>query len=337
MTVENPPIAARADVGSLMPYTRCSLVVLALALSACASAPAARPNAAPASATAAPIGERRPLPLWSVESPDGRVSHVLGTFHAGVALGEVIPSEHLPALDGARVLIVEIDLANGDASALLSQRLLPPERDLSTIISAELWPRLVDALASTMPEPVLRRLPPWIAMAGLMARDAARFQSERTGANETAERAAPSALDAEVMAHARARGVVVSALETMEQQALMMDALPLPWVVSYIESALAGTEGESQPLRALMDAYVVGDEEQLEALVFDPEEIARSPEIFEALIYVRNERWVQPLESELARGGAFVAVGLAHVIGERGLLRLLEQRGYRATRLSAAR
>jgi uncharacterized protein YbaP (TraB family) len=45
---------------------------------------------------------------------------------------------------------------------------------------------------------------------------------------------------------------------------------------------------------------------------------------------------MEPIGRELAQGGAFVAVGLAHMLGERGLLALLERAGYRTERLYAA-
>src|SRR3546814_18781858 len=49
----------------------------------------------------------------------------------------------------------------------------------------------------------------------------------------------------------------------------------------------------------------------------------------------RNHRMVESLVPLLERGKAFVAVGAAHLPGEEGLLHLLEQQGYRITRVSS--
>jgi uncharacterized protein YbaP (TraB family) len=56
------------------------------------------------------------------------------------------------------------------------------------------------------------------------------------------------------------------------------------------------------------------------------------PRIAPALVYARNEHWLPELEAMLADRGGFVAVGLAHLIGDRGLPELLAKAGYTVTR-----
>ena len=46
-----------------------------------------------------------------------------------------------------------------------------------------------------------------------------------------------------------------------------------------------------------------------------------------ATFTVRNRAWLERLLPELRRGGAFVAVGLAHLVGEGSLLALLRAEG----------
>lgn len=318
------------------------LLALAWALSACGGAPARTdvPVAPVVAAEAAVADTGRPLPVWSVESPEGRVSHILGTFHLGVHLDEVLPPPHQEALERARVLLIEVDMTQVDPTAMLAGAQLPPDEDLSLILGADLWPKLVQRL-HFVPESGLRRLGPWIAMSMLMAAEAAqlesaRLESVRTGESApSAEAAGPSTLDVTATERAHARGIPVMALETVDEQIAMMNEIPREAVLEYIRAALTDAPSEQSSLAELMDAYLRGDQAELERIVFDPDEIARSPGVFEILFYRRNDRWLPKVEAELARGDAFVAVGLGHVIGERGLLRLLEARGYRVTRLFA--
>jgi uncharacterized protein YbaP (TraB family) len=299
------------------------LVLAALGCGAASSTSLAQAEARPAAA--------RPLLLWSIESPDGRVSHLLGTMHVGVHLDDAVPAEQARALDRARVLLVEMDLASMRSPAMARHTLLPRGADLRELLPPELWPRLVAALAP-MPEDALRRMRPWAAMSALMSRQAAALVAEREPAED---HDGPAALDLEVMERAHVHGVEIVGLETLDEQAALIGSIPNADVVQYIEHALDDTPDDGTTLREMTSAYLRADLEALERISFDPGEIARSPAVFDALLYARNDRWLAPLEAQLARGDAFIAVGLAHVIGDRGLLRLLEERGYRTARVVA--
>jgi uncharacterized protein YbaP (TraB family) len=51
------------------------------------------------------------------------------------------------------------------------------------------------------------------------------------------------------------------------------------------------------------------------------------------LLYERNVRMAERAEPRLREGGAFSAVGALHLYGGSGVLALLEQRGWRVTRV----
>ena len=50
--------------------------------------------------------------------------------------------------------------------------------------------------------------------------------------------------------------------------------------------------------------------------------------LMDSLIYERNLRMVQRMRPRLKDGNAFVAIGALHLPGEKGVLRLLQNRGY---------
>ena len=56
------------------------------------------------------------------------------------------------------------------------------------------------------------------------------------------------------------------------------------------------------------------------------------PRVAPALVYARNDHWLPALEHMLDDHGGFVAVGLAHLIGDHGLAELLAHAGYTVTR-----
>jgi hypothetical protein len=51
------------------------------------------------------------------------------------------------------------------------------------------------------------------------------------------------------------------------------------------------------------------------------------------LLHERNVRMAERAEVRLREGGAFIAVGALHLYGGVGVLSLLEQRGWRVTRV----
>ena len=65
--------------------------------------------------------------------------------------------------------------------------------------------------------------------------------------------------------------------------------------------------------------------------------MADDPELMqlfkERVIDQRNARMVERMMPRLAEGKAFIAVGALHLPGERGVLNLLDQRGYAITRV----
>ncbi len=96
---------------------------------------------------------------------------------------------------------------------------------------------------------------------------------------------------------------------------------------------VTNTDETRADLNQLVEAYLTGDEAVMEALIFDPEEMAQTPTLFRELFDRRNRAWMRQLKRELDQGELFVAVGLGHYLGERGLLAMLRAEGYPIERI----
>ena len=318
--------------------------VLLLALSfvlGCGSAavvPAALPSPiARSSAVPSPGGapRARPLNAWRVRSAEGHESTLLGTFHVGIDIGSALPPPHDARLISARSVVLELAPGEVDPAVLVPLTVLPENQQLSTLLGAELF-AILSARVS-VPAEQLERLRPWVASSLVMVADLVPG-IELGGAD------APPMLDVQLGELAVAHGIPVIGLETITEQAALMDAIPLAAQVEYMRDALGaeptgqGGGGEEVPSPAdLREAYVRGDLDALEAIVFDPAQIAAAPAFFETMLFERNAVWMQKLRPELEIGGLFCAVGIAHLIGERGLLASLRAAGYSVERLSTPR
>ncbi|HEY0989561.1 MAG TPA: TraB/GumN family protein, partial [Kofleriaceae bacterium] len=78
-------------------------------------------------------------------------------------------------------------------------------------------------------------------------------------------------------------------------------------------------------LARLRAAYAAGDLAALTRMLVIP---GRSDELLDE----RNRRWLPQIERYLADRGAFIAVGLGHLLGDAGLLVTLERAGYTVER-----
>jgi uncharacterized protein YbaP (TraB family) len=56
-------------------------------------------------------------------------------------------------------------------------------------------------------------------------------------------------------------------------------------------------------------------------------------QIDDLMVFQRNAAWIPQLEKIFAQGGAFIAVGADHLIGDKGVVALLRGRGYTVTRI----
>ena len=67
--------------------------------------------------------------------------------------------------------------------------------------------------------------------------------------------------------------------------------------------------------------------------IMTPEEIKAENEFTNHLLGKRNTIMVERMKPLLDAGGAFVAVGALHLIGQQGLIELLRREGYTVTRI----
>jgi uncharacterized protein len=257
--------------------------------------------------------------LWRVEREGAPPSHVFGTMHAKdpevTRLAEPVATQFA----GARSLAVEV-LQISAAVRTYGRAIEIPEGDLELLIGPERMRLVKEAGARYgMPEGQLRRLKPWV-LSVLFSMPPREVRDGRPTLDQVLEQSA------------QARAVPVYGLETIEEQIDAYDRLDFGRQTELLDAALAenwriGCWWE----QVIKDSYLRRDTGTLYALM--AEQMADDDVLWRALISDRNLRMAERMEDRLVEGNAFVAVGAAHLPGDFGVLSLLEERGYRISRI----
>jgi uncharacterized protein YbaP (TraB family) len=141
-------------------------------------------------------------------------------------------------------------------------------------------------------------------------------------------------LDAAIDDIARQNRIPVVGLETIIEQVTILDGLSRDTERDLLIATLRQADHLEDIAETMIARYQQGDIGRLLAWMRSAELVpgvaqARiPPDFFDRLITLRNRRMRDRARPLLRQGGAYIAVGAAHLPGKEGLLRLLEADGY---------
>lgn len=289
----------------------------------------ALPAPAPALGQEADRGQGRCL-LWKVTSPTNTV-YLLGSVHFGKADLYPLPAEIEKAFTESKSLVVEVNIAQLDrakvSKLVLEKGLNPLGQKLSSQVSKETAEQLrAHCEKRNIPLAPLEPFRPWLAQLRLNE-----LERKRLGLSDE------YGLDRHFLAAAKAANKPVLELETFEGQIEVMAGQPPELQEKVLRIGLAEMGEMKERLEKMLAAWTAGDTEALVELVFRIP-LQRHPEtklVHEKMIYERNTRMAERIEGYLqGKESCFVVVGALHLVGERGILKSLEDRKYRVEQVS---
>jgi len=263
------------------------------------------------SVTAAPL-------LWRVEGP--QPSFLFGTVHSTDSRMTTIAPVVFTSLDRCASFHPEIALST-DLPTQVAARLLQPDApDLQSAMSPELWRRVLAAGAKLgLPEELLHRLTPGLA-ALLFAEPPGDVDFMAT-------------VDGQLYQRSESLGLKIVPLESVDEQLDLFDRLTRPEALALLRDSLADLEAGHPQFDRLLTAYAAGDEAAIAAAVADDFKDPSVRRLSEPLLYQRNQIMAGRAEPYLKHGGAFVAVGAAHLVGPRSIIAILRAKGLKISRL----
>ena len=260
--------------------------------------------------------------LWKITRAGAPAGYVYGTIHLPDPRLAEVPPPIRKAFAGARSLMVEFLPDPYTRERFLEAALLPQEQSLRDIIGEEAFERAVKLLEPAgLAADAVDRLKPWSVLLNLR--------------NAGGAQGVP--LDGQLVELARARRLPCWQIEGVEEQIFTFDEFPVESQVALLKHSLAHMHELLELSARTLDAYLVGDlagiwrlREQFVSRY--PEMAAHQAVMTKRVVLDRSVVMAFRMQRELRRGHAFVAVGALHLYGEKGVLRLLEQDGYRVSR-----
>jgi hypothetical protein len=125
-------------------------------------------------------------------------------------------------------------------------------------------------------------------------------------------------------------GKSVKGFETVDFQMGVLYDIPLEKQVDDLMCLVDNFEDAQKIANRITTAYFTQNLQQIDEVLDEESETkcGTSEEEEETLIYNRNRNWVDTMPEMMAEQPTLFVVGAAHLCGEKGVLKLLEEAGY---------
>jgi len=263
--------------------------------------------------------------VWVATSGDSRV-YLGGTVHLLRPSDYPLPGEFEQAYNDSERLFFETDIGSMSDLAvqanMLQQLTYGDARTLQTVLSEEAYTALSSHLNSVgMPILMMEKFKP-----GLIVTTLQLLEFQKMGFT-------PQGVDVYFNNRALGDAKAVGELETIQAQIDYLANMGEGNESEFILLSLRDLNEISSSMEEIITAWREGDMEALSDLFVEDMQ-KESEDLYNSLLVTRNRNWLPVIEKLFAEdGNEFVLVGAAHLVGEDGLLKLLEQRGYQVDQL----
>ncbi len=264
--------------------------------------------------------------LWKVQSRTATL-YLFGSIH--FLKNENYPLN--PAIEKAfaqsNVLVVEADITDpgklaGDA--MLRKALYPGNDTLQNHVSAETFALLKrEAEALGLPIELVDRQRPWMVALTLEALELVRLGFDPA-----------FGIDSYFLSKAKGSKSIME-LEGLERQINLLSGFSEKDQELFLVYTLRDLKTRADQTQSLVKAWSTGNPEVIESIITkSAREDRRLEPILAKLLNDRNRDMVSAIEGYLAtKLTYFVVVGAGHMVGDRGIVKLLKERGYSVEQL----
>ncbi len=263
--------------------------------------------------------------LWKVQG-QSNVVYLLGSIHLLKPENYPLAAPLESAFSNSPVAVFETDVEKMEDPQvqikLMTKAQLPAGETLQQHLSAQTYAAFANqASQSGLPMEMLQSMKP--AMAAMLL---SIVELTKLGADPV------NGVDKYFADRALKAGKQLIGLETVDFQIDLMTSFSPDEDEVVMTTSLKDLAKNKEKYADILAAWQTGDSAAIEKLL--NEALQEAPSIFKRLLTDRNNSWVPKIE-ELLRGGknAIVIVGVAHLVGDDGLVELLKKKGLQVTQL----
>lgn len=265
-------------------------------------------------------------------------SYIVGTLH-------LAPASFVESIPGANRILVSVDQVCGEVDMneinstenmqkMMEAMMLPEGQSLSDILTSEEMDKLnaylrkilgVDLTNPMIAEQMGKMTP--VSLSTTL--ELMTYMKETPGFN-------PAALiDEYFQKEAIKKGKPIIGLETVDFQIqILYKSSPLDRQKEALFCSIDKEEEYSKLMKELTEAYFAQNIEELQAVMEQEYDIAcgnieETEKEMELVLYGRNEDWIKKIPAIMSEKSTLFVVGAGHLPGDRGVLKLLKDNGYK--------
>ncbi len=270
-------------------------------------------------------GEAQPA-FWQVQGKGVSV-YLLGSMHFGQPDFYPLPEAVEQAFERALVLVVEVDIAHLDPAlatrALIKHAQLPAGKTLATVLPQSVYLQLGKLCERmNLPLAAFDQFQPWFVAMQLVEQE---IRSSALQQN--------LGIDLHFLKRAGSRRI--DELESIDSQLSLFSSSPLEEQAVFLQQTMDDLQHSNSYLAGMASAWRSGDTRALEAFLV--ESFRKTPDtraLYNRVILQRNLLMAEAVKAYLKQNQTvFFVVGAGHMVGEDGIIKLLEREQFEVRRL----
>lgn len=264
--------------------------------------------------------------MWKATSPTVTI-YLVGSIHVGDNSMYPLPQEVESAFAAAKVLAVEINVKNTDEAKTMQlvqkYGMYGPDDSLSKHLTKETSAALDDFCNKHgLPRAGIEQLKPWVVAVTIAA-----FSWKEAGEDPSL------GIDMHFLNESK-QPQRIDELESMESQLSLFADATEEEQLGLLQTTLKQGDKIKDMIKRIHTAYVSGDPAALEK-VMDEESDAGTKSLTKKLLDDRNVTMAARLDEYLkGTEPIFVVVGAAHIIGDKGIAKMLRDKGYKVEQIT---